>query len=74
MSVGATLQASRTALKQGVLFQKYAAANPRECARIETYWDNGDVFPSTATPTGLFYSLMAEAYWQEEAPIPFIPV
>jgi hypothetical protein len=71
---GSTLLASKAALQNSTLYQKWVRDNPKESARVERYWQMGDMLPTTATAFGLHYSLDAHAYHQATAPLPFIPI
>jgi hypothetical protein len=69
--VAALLLASRAALQQSNLYKKWVRDSPNEAARVNTYWANGGVRPSTASPFGLSYALSAEAYHFAAALLPY---
>lgn len=62
--IGDTLLAAKDTLEGSTLYAKWKRDNPREFARIESYWTNGGAFPQTINPFGLFYALIAKAYWE----------
>lgn len=72
--IGATLLAAKGALGNSTLYAKWKRDNPREYARIELYWERGDVFPTTVTAFGLHYALDASAYHEATALMPFAPI
>lgn len=72
--MSAKLLAARAALQSSSLYLKWKRDNPRESARVNHYWDEGDIFPATATAFGLSYALNADAYHDATAPMPFAPI
>lgn len=76
--IGDTLLAAKAALETSTLFAKWKRDNPKESARVEAYWvrwDGADLpLPATATAFGAHYALDAQAYHEETAPLPFLPI
>jgi hypothetical protein len=72
--IDAILLASKAALINSTLFQKWKRDNPGEYARVEAYWERGDVLPATSTAFGLHYALDAHAYVEATAEMPFGPI
>ena len=68
------LLAAKAAYEQSSLYLKWKRDNPREYGRIEHYWQVGDRFPVTVNAFGLAYALVADAYWDDQPVLPFIPV
>lgn len=68
------LLAAKAAYEKSTLYAKWKRDNPGEYGRIEHYWQVGDRFPQTINAFGLAYALVADAYWDDQPVLPFIPV
>ena len=68
------LLAAKAAYEKSTLYRKWKRDNPLEYARIESYWERGDVFPMTINAFGLAYALVADSYHEQTAVMPFAPI
>ena len=63
-AIATNLEDFHSHLLAGTLYAQWKRANPKEQARLETYWATSSPYPSMATQTGIAFRAAYQAHHQ----------